>query len=110
MNLFLLFSAFNSEKNNSCLLLLQGIDKNPKHSVLVSCFIYTIESTSTLSSTHPSFRSMTSSKVDYLYEVEYLRDDSKSIVTIIELALVNPFKAFTKPILQKNHKTRVWSK
>ncbi|XP_019087516.1 PREDICTED: uncharacterized protein LOC104724406 [Camelina sativa] len=53
-----------------------------------------MESSSSLSKT-PSFRRSTSKKIDYLYEVEYVSDDSK--VPITQLPLLNPYKAFTKP-------------
>ncbi|KAL3614490.1 hypothetical protein CASFOL_041576 [Castilleja foliolosa] len=54
-----------------------------------------MESTTTLSSPRPSFRKTTSNKIDYLYEVEYMSDNSK--VPITELPLLNPYRAFTKP-------------
>ncbi|ESQ51076.1 hypothetical protein EUTSA_v10022984mg, partial [Eutrema salsugineum] len=41
------------------------------------------------------FRKSTSSKIDYLYEIEYVSEDSK--VPITQLPLLNPYKAFTKP-------------
>ncbi|ESQ50198.1 hypothetical protein EUTSA_v10002304mg, partial [Eutrema salsugineum] len=48
------------------------------------------------SSLHPTpFRKSTSSKIDYLYEIEYVSEDSK--VPITQLPLLNPYKAFTKP-------------
>ncbi|VVB04427.1 unnamed protein product [Arabis nemorensis] len=42
-----------------------------------------------------SFRRSTSNKIDYVYEVEYVSDDTK--VPITQLSLLNPYKAFTKP-------------
>ncbi|XP_023641348.1 uncharacterized protein LOC111831449 [Capsella rubella] len=53
-----------------------------------------MENMSTLSKT-PSFRKSTSKKVDYLYEIEYMSDESK--VPITQLPLLNPYKAFSKP-------------
>ncbi|KAL3638190.1 hypothetical protein CASFOL_017561 [Castilleja foliolosa] len=54
-----------------------------------------MENTTTLSNPRPSFRKTTSSKIDYLYEVEYMSENSK--VPITELPLLNPYRAFTKP-------------
>ncbi|ESQ39485.1 hypothetical protein EUTSA_v10001266mg [Eutrema salsugineum] len=48
---------------------------------------------SSLNTTH--FRKSTSSKIDYLYEIEYVSEDSK--VPITQLPLLNPDKVFTKP-------------
>ncbi|ESQ50195.1 hypothetical protein EUTSA_v10002187mg, partial [Eutrema salsugineum] len=44
---------------------------------------------------HNSFQKSTSSKIDYLYEIEYVSEESK--VPITQLLLLNPYKAFTKP-------------
>ena len=49
-------------------LLLQWLDKNREHFILVSGFIYTMENIF-IFSTQPSFRRTTSSKVDYIHEV-----------------------------------------
>ena len=43
----------------------------------------------------PSIRKSTASKLDYLYEVSYVPDESK--ITFKKISLINLYHAFTKP-------------
>ena len=53
-------------------------------------------STLPMSLTHsPSIYKSTTSKIDYLYEISYVHDESK--ITSKEFPLINSYHAFTKP-------------
>ena len=55
----------------------------------------------------PSIRKSTASKLDYLYKVSYVPDESK--ITSEELPLINPYHTFTKSTILSPNQSNIWS-